>query len=140
MGLSTMTSVLKVAVGAAVLATAQAAIFPVAALAQANPPAEIIVYGNDPCPRSTDDDIVVCTRRPEEERYRLAPNLRPSGTRQERQSWANRAQDLKTVGSTGIGSCSAVGPGGSTGCLIQDIDRAMRENEEADEQGTAPEQ
>jgi hypothetical protein len=134
-----MSSVLKVAVGAAVLATAQAAIFPLSALAQSRT-AEIIVYGNDPCPRSTDDDIVVCTRRPEEERYRIAPNLRPSGTRQERQSWANRAQDLKSVGNTGIGSCSAVGPGGSTGCLIQDIDRAMRENEEADEQGAAPEQ
>jgi hypothetical protein len=135
-----MSSVLKVAVGAAVLATAQAAIFPVAVLAQANPPAEIIVYGNDPCPRSTDDDIVVCTRRPEEERYRIAPNLRPSGTRQQRQSWANRAYDLNSVGATGIGSCTAVGPGGSTGCLIQDIDRAMRETEEADEQGAVPEQ
>lgn len=139
MGLSTMSSVLKVAIGAAVLATAQAAIFPLSALAQSRT-AEIIVYGNDPCPRSTDDDIVVCTRRPEEERYRIAPNLRPSGTRQERQSWANRAQELKNVGNTGIGSCSAVGPGGSTGCLIQDIERAMRENEEADEQGAVPEQ
>ena len=139
MGTRTMSSVLKVAVGVAVLATAHAAIFPLSALAQSRT-AEIIVYGNDPCPRSTDDDIVVCTRRPEEERYRLAPNLRPSGTRQERQSWANRAQDLKNVGATGIGSCSAVGPGGSTGCLIQDIDRAMRENEEAADQGTAPEQ
>ena len=138
MGTSTMSRVLKVAVGAAVLATAQAAIFPLSALAQSRT-AEIIVYGTDPCPRSTDDDIVVCTRRPEEERYRLAPNLRPSGTRQERQSWANRAQELKNVGATGIGSCSAVGPGGSTGCLIQDIDRAMRENEEAAGQGTAPE-
>ena len=134
-----MTSLLRIAVAGAVLVTAEAAIFPVAALAQSGRTAEIIVYGTDPCPRSTDDDIVVCTRRPEEERYRLAPNLRPSGTRQERSSWANRAQDLKNVGSTGIGSCSAVGPGGSSGCLIQDIDRAMRENEEAADQGAVPE-
>ncbi|MEO7601884.1 MAG: hypothetical protein ABIS39_01270 [Sphingomicrobium sp.] len=130
---------LKIAATGAVLVTAEAAIFPVAALAQAGSTAEIIVYGTDPCPRSTDDDIVVCTRRPEEERYRLAPNLRPSGTRQERSSWANRAQDLKSVGSTGIGSCSAVGPGGSSGCLIQDIDRAMRETDEAADRGAAPE-
>ena len=135
-----MTSLLRIAVVGALVVTSEAAIFPVAALAQAGNIAEIIVYGNDPCPRATDDDIVVCTRRPEEERYRLAPNLRPSGTRQERSSWANRAQDLKDVGATGIGSCSAVGPGGSSGCLIQDINRAMRENEEAVEQGTAPEQ
>jgi hypothetical protein len=65
--------------------------------------------------------------------------VRPSGTRQERSSWADRAQDLNSVGSTGIGSCSAVGPGGSSGCLIQEIDRSMRETDEAADQGTAPE-
>ena len=134
-----MTSLLRIAAVGALLVTSEAAIFPVAALAQSRT-AEIIVYGNDPCPRSTDDDIVVCNRRPEEERYRLAPNLRPSGTRQERSSWANQAQELNNVGATGIGSCSAVGPGGSSGCLIQDINRAVQENREATEQGTAPEQ
>lgn len=133
-----MTSMLKIALAAGMVVTADAAIFPLAAVAQSRT-AEIIVYGNDPCPRSTDDDIVVCSRRPEEERYRIAPNLRPSGTRQERSSWANRAQDLKTVGNTGIGSCSAVGPGGSTGCLIQEIDRAVQENKEAAEGGYQPE-
>lgn len=134
-----MTSLLRIAAVGALLATSQAAMFPTAALAQSRN-AEVIVYGTDPCPRSADDDIVVCNRRPEEERYRIAPNLRPSGTRQERSSWANRAQDFKDVGATGIGSCSAVGPGGSSGCLVQEINRAMRENEEAAEQGTAPEQ
>jgi hypothetical protein len=134
-----MTSLLRIAAVGALLVTTEVAIFPVAALAQSGSPSEIIVYGNDPCPRQADDDIVICTRRPEEERYRIAPNLRPSGTRQERSSWANRAQELNNVGNTGIGSCSAVGPGGSTGCLIQDINRAMQENREAAEQGTAPE-
>ena len=99
----------------------------------------LVVYGDDPCPRAADDEVVVCTRRPEEERYRIAPNLRPSGTRQERESWATRAQDLKSVGSTGIGACSPVGPGGHTGCLVQDIERAMKENDEADQQGAVPE-
>jgi hypothetical protein len=134
-----MSSLLRIAAVGALLLTSEAAIFPIAALAQSRN-AEVIVYGNDPCPRSTDDDIVVCSRRPEEERYRLAPNLRPSGTRQERSSWANRAQDLKDVGATGIGSCSAVGPGGSSGCLVQEINRAVQENDEAAEQGSAPEQ
>jgi len=134
-----MTSLLRIAAVGALLVTTEAAIFPVAALAQSRT-AEIIVFGNDPCPRSTDDDIVVCNRRPEEERYRLAPNLRPSGTRQERSSWANRAQEMKDVGATGIGSCSAVGPGGSSGCLVQEINRAVQENDEAAEQGTTPEQ
>ena len=130
---------MKIAASGAVLVTAEAAIFPVAALAQAGTTAEIIVYGTDPCPRATDDDIVVCTRRPEQERYRLAPNLRPSGTRQQRSSWADRAKDLNSVGASGIGSCSAVGPGGSSGCLIQEIDRAMRETGEAADQGAVPE-
>ena len=134
-----MSSLLRIAAVGALVVTSEAAIFPVAALAQ-SPVAEVIVYGNDPCPRSTDDDIVVCSRRPEEERYRIAPNLRPSGTRQERSSWANRAQELKDVGATGIGSCSAVGPGGSSGCLVQEINRAVQENREAEELGTAPEQ
>ena len=128
------------AVASALLLTAEAALFPVAALAQAAAPSEIIVYGNDPCPRSTDDDIVVCSRRPEEERYRIAPNLRPSGTRQERESWSSRSEELKTIGATGIGSCSAVGPGGQTGCLIQDIERAKKQYEESTEQGATPEQ
>ena len=41
---------------------------------------EIIVYGTDPCPRATDDEIVVCRRLPESLRYRIPENLRPSGT------------------------------------------------------------
>src|SRR3712207_7886913 len=31
----------------------------------------IVVYGNDACPPSTDDTIVVCARKPEGERYRI---------------------------------------------------------------------
>ena len=112
---------------------------PAAAQDQSNV-AEIIVYGNDPCPRSTDDQVVVCARRPESERYRIPPNMRPSGTPQEMRSWAERSKNLETVGSTGINSCSPVGPGGFTGCLTQVIKQAKQESREATEQGTAPEQ
>ena len=46
---------------------------------------------------------------------------------------------LMTAGNTGPNSCSSVGPGGQTGCLLQDI----RENEaavqEAQEEATPPE-
>ena len=48
---------------------------------------EIIVYGTDPCPRSTDDEVVVCARKPESERYRIPERYRPSGTYQQRQAW-----------------------------------------------------
>ena len=101
---------------------------------------EIIVYGNDPCPRSTDDQVVVCARRPEAERYRLAPKLRPSGTRQEMQSWGVRSRSLETVGATGTGSCSPVGPGGFTGCMIQSINQARQQRRETVEGNTPPEQ
>jgi hypothetical protein len=101
---------------------------------------EIIVYGTDPCPRSTDDDIVVCARKPESERYRIPERLRSGGSLQSRQSWVNNARALETVGATGINSCSPVGPAGFTGCLTQVVRQARDERNEAVEQGTAPEQ
>ena len=100
---------------------------------------EIIVYGNDPCPRSTDDEVVVCARKPETERYRIPERLRSSGPRQTREAWANKARQFETVGATGINSCSPVGPSGFTGCLKQVIDQANAERKEATEQSTAPE-
>ena len=101
---------------------------------------EIIVYGNDPCPRSTDDDIVVCARKPESERYRIPERLRTGGPRQTREAWANKARALETVGATGINSCSPVGPAGFTGCLVQVVKQARQESDEATQQNTAPEE
>src|SRR6476659_5033368 len=101
---------------------------------------EIIVYGNDPCPRSTDDQVVVCARKPEGERYRIPEKLRSSGSRQSRQAWANRARALETVGATGINSCSPVGPAGFTGCMMQVIKQARSESRERSSDDTAPDQ
>ena len=134
-----MTKVMiTLAAGAA--AVAGFALLPAPAVAQQSPVAEIIVYGSDPCPRSTDDQVVVCARRPEADRYRIPEKFRPGGTFQERQSWANRARSLETVGNTGTFSCSPVGPGGYTGCLTQVINQARRERREQTEQGTAPDE
>ena len=47
---------------------------------------EIIVYGTDPCPRSTDDEVVVCARKPESERFRIPEKLRSGGSLQSRQA------------------------------------------------------
>ncbi len=102
--------------------------------------AEIIVYGNDPCPRSTDDEVVVCARKPESERYRIPERYRPTGTYQQKQAWANKARSIERVGRTGIQSCSPVGPAGYTGCLEQMIRGAREESDEARIEQTAPEE
>lgn len=87
---------------------------------------EVIVYGTDPCPRSTDDEIVVCVRRGEEERYRIPERYREGGPRQQREALVNRYRVLESVSATGPQSCSPVGPGGHTGCLEQ----LIRESEQ----------
>ena len=115
------------------------AALPAPAAAQSNI-AEIIVYGNDPCPRSTDDQVVVCARRPEAERYRLPPKYRPSGPPQVSESWARKSKVLETVGDSGINSCSPVGPGGYTGCLSQVIRQAREGRKQQAEQTTPPEE
>ena len=99
---------------------------------------EIIVFGNDPCPRSTDDEVVVCKRVGEEERYRIPERLREGGTLQERTAWAKKVRSIERVGRTGIQSCSPVGPAGYTGCMEQMIRDAREESDEAVQQQTAP--
>lgn len=100
---------------------------------------EIIVFGTDPCPRSTDDEVVVCARRPEKERYRLPEALRPSGPPQVSTSWGVKAKQLATMGQTGPGTCSGVGPGGAFGCGLKDIQQGVAERNEQDAQDSPPE-
>lgn len=100
--------------------------------------AEIIVYGDDPCPRSTESEVVVCARKPESERYRIPEQYRQTGPRQVRESWAAKARSFEYVGRTGTMSCSAVGPGGHTGCLQNMIDRARAEARAAADDSVPP--
>ena len=133
----------RLVIGAAAIAAAGAGLagLPLPAVAQQQSNiAEIIVYGNDPCPRSTDDQVVVCARRPEAERYRLPEQYRPSGTRQQKEAWARKAKSIETVGATGINSCSPVGPGGFTGCLTQVIKQARQETRERSQEVAVPEE
>lgn len=110
------------------------------AAAQSGNISEIIVYGSDPCPRSTDSQVVVCARKPETERYRIPEKYRSGGPRQTREAWTNKAKALETVGNTGTFSCSPVGPGGFTGCLTQVINQARQERNEQTAGDTPPEQ
>jgi hypothetical protein len=92
---------------------------------------EIVVYGTDPCPPSSEQEVIVCARRPEAERYRIPKTLREPEPTPQSESWAARAEALETVGKTGIQSCSPVGPGGASGCLEQLIKQAREERSAA---------
>ncbi len=126
------------AVGTALAAVA--IITPQPAQAQNARVNEIVVYGTDPCPRSTDDEVVVCARKPEAERYRIPEKLRQGGALQSRQSWANRAIAFETYSRNGINSCSPVGNAGFTGCTQQLINQAFKEREEEAQGATPPEE
>jgi hypothetical protein len=126
--------------GAGLALALPVALAPSPALAQNGRISEIIVYGTDPCPRSTDDEVVVCARKPEVERYRIPERFRSSGSRQEREAWANKATAFETYGRTGINSCSPVGPAGFTGCTQQLISQAFKERREEAREGSPPEE
>lgn len=119
---------LLLAAGGALIAAAPAA----AQTRPASPAAEpkistMIIYGDDACPQSTDDTIVVCARKPEKERYRIPEALRGDPNDPTNQAWASRAQALEYAGRSGIGSCSPVGPGGASGCFNQIVREARAE-------------
>ena len=89
---------------------------------------QVIVYGSDPCPKSDGDEILVCARHDEKERYRIPEDLRrenPGSTKNE--SWGTRATSIEYVGRTGTESCSPVGAGGVTGCFTQLAQKAKAE-------------
>jgi hypothetical protein len=89
---------------------------------------QLIIYGKDPCPVSTDGEITVCARKEEEERYRIPEALRDVES-PANDAWNNRVLAYETVGRGGVLSCSPVGGGGWTGCSSQLIDAAYAEKE-----------
>lgn len=88
----------------------------------------IVVYGNDSCPQGKADEIVVCAREPESERYRIPKRFR--GKKMEAapgNSWANKTRSLDDASRTAAGipdTCSAVGSGGQSGCYSNFINQA----------------
>lgn len=99
---------------------------PFAAAAQEGPPEreeKIVVYGDDPCPKAeNEEDIVICARKPESERFRIPRELREIPRSGESNSWASRAADLEEEQrSTRPGGCSVDGSYGQTGCFQEMI-------------------
>jgi hypothetical protein len=103
------------------VATALSALCAAPAAAEDGAPARqstLVVYGSDPCPRSTaPDEIVVCARRPETDRYRIPAPLRRRSQPPSEVSWASRIDSLDEASAhMRPDSCSAVGSFGQTGC------------------------
>ncbi|HEX9965390.1 MAG TPA: hypothetical protein VGB04_10460 [Allosphingosinicella sp.] len=121
-----MKALLLAAAGAGLLLASAPAVAQSAAAAEPKV-STMIVYGDDPCPPSTDDTIVVCARMKEGERYRIPEALRGDPNDPTNQAWATRSQALEVAGRSGIGSCSPVGPGGASGCFNQIVQAARAE-------------
>ncbi len=107
-------------IGAAMPALAQPSRAPTAAAVPTTEKVNlVIVYGEDACPQSQGDDIVVCARKGEEERYRIPEPLRGNPNEPSKQAWGERVRSMEYIGRSGTESCSPVGSGGATGCFAQ---------------------
>ncbi len=89
---------------------------------------QLIIYGDDPCPVSTSEQITVCARKDESERYRIPEVLRQSES-PANDAWNNRVLAYEAVLDSGTLSCSPAGGGGWTGCTRQMIDQAYAEKQ-----------
>lgn len=77
------------------------------------------VFGDDPCPTAGPNEIVVCGRLPENERYRIPKAFRqkPREDSGPGASWTSRVENLEaTQRYTMPGSCTVHGSFGQTGC------------------------
>jgi hypothetical protein len=85
----------------------------------------LVVYGDDPCPRSTNEnEAVVCARRPETDRYRIPRRLRERPDHPTEVSWGSRVDALDQASAAGRpDSCSVVGSYGQSGCQQQFINQ-----------------
>lgn len=92
---------------------------------------QVTVYGDDACPPSDGEDIIVCLKLDEGERYRIPAELRGNPNDPQRESWTARVESLERVGRFGTDSCSPAGLGGFTGCLGQIINNAYAERRQA---------
>lgn len=94
---------------------------------------QVIVYGEDKCEQSSPDEIVVCSRLPETERYRVPQIFRGGSPLDPRnEAWANKIVAVERVGRFGTDSCSPTGLGGFTGCTRALVEGAKAERKAAD--------
>ncbi len=92
---------------------------------------QLIIYGEDPCPASSDGSITVCARKEEAERFRIPALLRGDPNSAANESWSERVKAYETVGAAGVNSCSPVGVSGASGCVTKLVNRAYAEKKQS---------
>jgi hypothetical protein len=113
---------MRAGVSLPILLAGLAAIAAPAAAEPAERSSTVIVYGDDRCPESTNDEVVVCARRPEGERYRIPKELREKQRLPGGIAWGSQVSQLEQeTRFTRPNGCSAVGSFGATGCFAQAI-------------------
>ncbi|WP_420144740.1 hypothetical protein [Sphingobium sp.] len=114
-------------------------LLPATVVAQPEPPPDRIinltVYGDDACPESKGDEIVVCARRPESERYRIPKKLREKPAVAGGPGWGSQVATMEeTQRNAGPMGCSAIG-GSNSGCFAQMMARWFAERRMQESKG-----
>lgn len=82
----------------------------------------VTLQGNEPCPPSKGDEVVVCSRLNPDEQFRIPKELRNTAEpAAKNQAWTNRVvvADRASRANAGLpDTCSPVGTGGQSGCAL----------------------
>jgi hypothetical protein len=81
------------------------------------------------CRAVDSDEIIVCGRREPDERYRLPGRDGPFDPAGDEESVMRERERWAEGGETGTNSCGPVGPGGWTGCMVQQWKRANQQDQ-----------
>jgi hypothetical protein len=113
---------------------------PAPLLAQISQDRVIDVYGDEKCPSSNGQQIVVCHRHDLKEKYRIPKDLRDSEP--EPQAAGGNVGALSAVNTTGgtgvqVQSCNAIGAGVNAGCTKSQLDnwKAQQRAKKKEENG-----
>ena len=90
----------------------------------------VTVTGDQQCPKSTAQEIVVCSRADGDEQFRIPPKFRESAHPAANNSWTNRAALIDEVSREAGGlpnTCSVNGSGGQTGCSQKALEQWQAE-------------
>ncbi|WP_422794952.1 hypothetical protein [Sphingobium mellinum] len=96
----------------------------------------LMVYGDDPCPQAKGDEIIVCARRPESERYRIPKKLREKPAPSGGPGWGSQVATMEEVQRQNLpNSCSTIGSNGFTGCTAKMLEQWFAERRMQESKG-----